>query len=253
MTPDRPPAQEVIDTLVQRWRGNPAVESVLLFGSHAHGFANESSDFDLSVLASEPASVPGEGLRRFRGHLVELFVNTRAFYEKSFQRFHADNSRIAQSQFASAKILFDRRGEALALQRTAREWLDKPRVTQTAQQAEWPKRVIWSRFHRLEHVVESGGPALDFVLHGFVYDVYAKYAAFLGQPVMPTDRLDDYLADDSKRQRYLQEPFSDSDFGETLLQALPRAIRIKKLELARRLKDLALRGMGGFEPEDLPG
>src|SRR5688500_5441914 len=95
----RPSAQWVIDRLVARWSGNPAVEAVLLFGSHAHGLATEWSDIDLSVLASDPDLVPGQGLCRFHGHLVDVFINTRGFYEGTFERFHADNSRIAQSQF----------------------------------------------------------------------------------------------------------------------------------------------------------
>ena len=253
MTPDRPPAQEVIATLVERWRGNAAVEAVLLFGSHAHALATEGSDIDLSVLASQPAVVPGHGLRRFRGHLVEIFVNTRGFYETTFERFHADNSRIAQSQFASAKVLFDRNGEGAAIQRAAREWLAKPHIRQTPQQAEWPRRVIWLQFHRLAHVVRAGGPSACFALHGFVYDVYAKYAAFLGQPVMPTDRLESYLADGAKRASYLQEPFPDTGFRETLLRVLRERSEPKMFELARRLKDQALAGMGGFEPGEMPG
>ena len=158
MTSNRPPAAEVIETLVARWRGHDAVEAVLLFGSHAHGLATESSDIDLSVLASQPALVAGHGLRRFRGHLVEIFVDTRGSYEATFERFHADNSRIAQSQFASAHVLFDRGGEGAEIQRTAREWLTRPRVRQTPQQAEWPKRVIWLAFHRLELAARSGRP-----------------------------------------------------------------------------------------------
>ena len=249
----RPPAQWVIDTLAERWRGNPAVEAVLLFGSHAHGLATERSDIDLSILASDPTLVPGEGLWRFQGHLVEVFVNTRGYYESTFERFHADNSRIAQSQFASARILFDRGGEGAALQRAGREWVAKPRVRQTARQAEWAKRVIWLAFYRLEQVVEAGRPALGFVVHGFVYDVYTKYAAFLGQPVMPADRLEAYLADDQKRESYLQDPFPDADFGLTLLHALRETSEAKSFDLARELKNQALRGMGGFEPSQMAG
>jgi predicted nucleotidyltransferase len=253
MTIDRPPAREVIATLVARWRGNAAVEAVLLFGSHAHGLATDRSDIDLSVLASQPALVPGHGLHRFQGHLVEVFVNTRGFYEGTFQRFHADNSRIAQSQFASAKILFDRCGEAAGIQRAAREWLDKPRIRQTPQEAEWPKRVIWLQFHRLDRVVRDGRPSAGFALHSFVHHVYAAYARFLGQPAMPADRLEGYLADDSKRESYLQEPFPDGAFGRTLLQALRERCEPELFELARGLKDQALRGMGGFEPAEMPG
>lgn len=253
MTPIRPPAQDVIDTLLARWRGNAAVEAVLLFGSHAHGLSTDGSDIDLSVLASDPPRVPDHGLHRFRGHLVEIFVNTRSFYESTFERFHADNSRIAQSQFASARVLFDRHGEGAAIQQAARDWLARPHNQQTPHQAEWPKRVVWLGFHRLERAVQCAAPSLSFALHGFVYDVYAKYAAFLGQPVMPTDRLESYLADGRKRQSYLQSPFPDAAFSQTLLEALRERSEPQLFELARRLKDQALGGMGGFEPNQLPG
>lgn len=252
MTLDRPPAQEVIATLMARWRRNAWVEGVLLFGSHAHGLATDRSDIDLSVLASQPALVPGHGLHHFQGHLVEVFVNTRGFYESTFQRFHADNSRIAQSQFASAKILFDLNGEAAGIQLAAREWLAKPRIRQTPQEAEWPKRVIWLQFGRLESIVQDGRPSAGFALHGFVHQVYAMYATFLGQPVMPMDRLEPYLADGPKRESYLQEPFPDGTFGHTLLQALRERSEHRLFALARGLKDQALRGMGGFEPGEMP-
>ena len=248
---DCPPAREVIETLVARWRANPAVEAVLLFGSHAHGVATDGSDIDLYVLASDPARVAGDGLHWVRGHLVEAFVNTRAFYETHFERFHADNSRVGQSQFASAKLLFDRRGEGAAIQRAANEWLAKPRIRQTAKQAYWPKRIIWSRFRRLEDLAPRGSAAFGFVVQSFIFDVYAKYAAFLGQPVMPPDRLEDYLADGSQRQRYLQEPFPDEQFSGVLLRALRTASVAERIELARRLKEIALRGMGGFEPIEM--
>ena len=237
-----PPAQRVIEALVAKWRAHPAVEAVLLFGSHAHALATDWSDIDLSVLASEPEVVPGHGLHRFHGHLVEVFVNTRGFYESTFPRFHADNSRIAQSQFASARPLFDRHGEGAAIQRTAREWLAKPSVRQTVQQAEWVKRVIWLGFHRLHHAVASDRPGTGFALHGFVYDVYAKYAGFLGQPVMPTDRLEGYLTDGLKRESYLQDAFPDADFGRTLLLAVREPSQTKLAELARVLTGIARYG-----------
>jgi hypothetical protein len=123
----------------------------------------------------------------------------------------------------------------------------------TARQAEWPRRVIRLAFHRLEQVVQSRRPALGFDALGFVYDVYAKYAAFLGQPVMPADRLEAYLADDPKRESYLQDPFPDADFGRTLLQAVREGSEMKRFDLARRLKDCALRGMGGFDPREMAG
>ena len=88
-------------------------------------------------------------------------------------------------------------------------------------------------------------------MHGFIYDVYAEYAVFLGEPVMPTDRLEDYLANHAKRQHYLQDPFPDAGFSQMLLQALRERCESEKFELARALKDQAFRGMGGFEPAEL--
>lgn len=253
MASDRPAAWVVIETLVARWSADPSVEAVLLFGSHAHGAAQAGSDIDLYVLASDPSRVAGDGLHWMEGHLVEAFVNTRSFFEGHFERFHADNSRVGQSQFVTAKLLFDRRGEGAAIQQTAKEWLAKPRVGQSVGQAYWPKRIIWSRFHRLEELERGSSAAFAFAVHGFIYDVYSKYAAFLGQPVMPTDRLEDYLADDSKRRRYLQEPFPDLAFADVLLRALRAGSAGERFELARQLKEIALREMGGFEPGEMAG
>src|SRR4051812_11798045 len=86
------PAIEVIEKLVAQWRANAAVEAVLLFGSHAHGTTTDQSDIDLYVLASNAAQVTGDGLHWMSGHLVEVFVNTRSFFEGHFERFHADHS-----------------------------------------------------------------------------------------------------------------------------------------------------------------
>jgi predicted nucleotidyltransferase len=253
MASDPPTARKLIDTLAGRWSANPFVEAVLLFGSHAHGAAHARSDIDLYVLASDPAQVAGDGLRWMEGHLMEVFVNTRSFFEGHFERFHADNSRVGQSQFATAQLLFDPRGEGAAIQLAAREWLAKPRIRQTTEQAYWPKRIIWSRFHRLDELAQGENAALGFVVHGFIYDVYSRYAAFLGQPVMPTDRLEDYLADDSKRRRYLQEPFPDDAFADVLLCAMRASSDDERFELARQLKEIALREMGGFEPGETAG
>lgn len=68
---------------------------------------------------------------------------------------------------------------------------------------------------------------------------------------MPTDRLEDYLANHAKRQHYLQDPFADAGFSQMLLQALREHCESEMFELARALKDQALRGMGGFEPAEL--
>ena len=59
------------------------------------------------------------------------------------------------------------------------------------------------------------------------------------------------LANHAKRQHYLQDPFLDAGFSQTLLQALRERCESEKFELARALKDQALRGMGGFEPAEL--
>src|SRR4051812_45736472 len=171
MASDPPAARELIDTLVARWSANPFVEAVLLFGSHAHGAAQARSDIDLYVLASDPSQVAGDGLHWMEGHLVEVFVNTRSFFESHFERFHADNSRVGQSQFATAELLFDRRGEGAAIQETAKRWLVKPRIRQAAEKAYWPKRIIWSRFHRLDGMKDGARAVFGFAVHGFIYDV----------------------------------------------------------------------------------
>ena len=245
----RPPSPSVavINELVAGWKLNSAVSAVILFGSHAHGTAREKSDIDVYVLATNVAAVEGDGLYFVRGFLIEAFVNTRAYFEGHFERFHADNSRIGQSQFASGIILFDRTNEGWAIQQTAREWLAKPRVGQTVEQAYWPKRIIWSRFVRLEDMVRRGQPAVLFVLRSFCYDVYRKYAAFLGQPIMPTDQIEEYLSNAAMRKKYLLDPFPDAEFATMLRGALRPMATNDLLELARRIKDRALAAMGGFE------
>ncbi|MDB5324750.1 MAG: polymerase beta domain protein region [Phycisphaerales bacterium] len=241
------PSVAVINDLVTAWKSNPAVEAVILFGSHAHGTAGKNSDIDFYILTQNVAAVSGDGMYFVHGFLIEAFINTRAYFEGHFERFHADNSRIGQSQFASGIILFDRTNEGWTIQQTAREWLAKPRIGQTSEQAYWPKRMIWSRFVRLEDMVRRGQPALLFVLRSFAYDVYRKYAAFLGQPVIPTDQIEDYLSNAAHRKQYLLDPFPDAEFATMLRSALRPMATNDLFELVRRIKDHALAAMGGFE------
>jgi predicted nucleotidyltransferase len=242
---------EMIDQLITSWRANPDVESILLFGSHATGHASPDSDIDLYVLIRDGAKLEFPALCRIDGHLLETFIGTRRFFEGSFERFHNDNSRIGQTQFATAKVLFDRNGEGAGIQSSARQWLEKPRITQTVQQAYWPKRVIYSSFDRLERLYQTQSPAFRHAYHAFVQSVYSKYAGFLGEPVMDADRLLAYLGDERRREQYLQRPFSDATFAGLLTCALSETDLAPMFSRARELRDHAIHAMGGLEIPDL--
>ncbi len=241
---------EIIHQLENTWRADPNVESIFLFGSHATGTASPKSDIDLCVLLREGATLGFPGLCRIDGHLIETFAGSRTFFEKFFERFHKDNSRIGQTQFATAKILFDRNGEGEAIQKVAREWLEKPSIKQTIDQAYWPKRMILSSFERLERLSQSHSPAFRHAYHAFVQSVYSKYAAFLGEPVMEADRLFPYLIDSRKREQYLQRPFSDATFAQLLTCALTETEFAPMLSHARQLQQHAITAMGGQEIPD---
>jgi predicted nucleotidyltransferase len=244
-------AAEIIRKLAEQWAADPAVDAIFLFGSHATGTANPESDIDLCVLLREGATFDFPGLCRIEGHLVETFTGSRAFFEKFFEHFHKDNSRIAQTQFATAKILFDRNGQGAAVQSVAHQWLEKPRVTQTVEQAYWPKRIIFSSFERLERLYQMQSPAFRHAYHAFVQSVYSKYAAFLGEPVMDADRLLAYLTNEARRQQYLQRPFSDATFAQLLTCALSESELAPMLSHARQMQQHAIAAMGGQEIPDL--
>ncbi len=100
-----PPWRQVLNALTTRWKSNPAVEAVLLFGSRHHGTATASSDIDLYVLVSKSDALDEPGLQYVDGILIETFVNTRAFFEGHYERFHKDGSRAGQNQLAMAEIV----------------------------------------------------------------------------------------------------------------------------------------------------
>ena len=241
---------EIIDSLSARWSTNSDVEAIFLFGSHASGHASESSDIDLGVVLRDGKTLDFLGLSRIDGHLIETFTGSRAFFEKFFEHFHKDNSRIGQTQFATAKLLFDRNGEGTALQAIAKEWLAKPRIKQTVEQAYWPKRVVFSSFERLERIYQSQRPDFLHAYHAFLQNTYSKYAAFLGEPPMDADRVLTYFTDPERRVQYLQQPFSDADFTMLFVAALSESNADAMLVSARCLRDHALQHMGGFQIPD---
>jgi hypothetical protein len=246
---DDPPAdwRGVVDCLLARWKQNPDVEAVLLVGSYATDGAGAGSDIDFSVLLKPGAKWDEPGLQRIDGFLLEIFGGQRSFFESFFEKYHADNSRIAQTQFATSKVLFDRNGEAEAIRVTARQWLDKPRIrANDPKQTEWPRRIIWSNYLRLEEAAAQHRPDFVYAYHHYLHAVYSTYAAFLGMPVMDSYRTYRYFTDAMLRRRYLQEDFPDGAFASDFVAAMRQTQADEMLRSARALRDRALKAMGGF-------
>jgi hypothetical protein len=238
--------QPIVTSLLNRWKQNPDVEAVLLIGSCAQGAASPGSDIDLSVIIAPTATLNEPRLRIINGWPVETFTGTRASFESNFEHFHNDNTRIPQIQFATAQILFDRTGQAAAIQQTARDWLAKPRIPQDPAKTYWPKRTLWLDYNHLERIHRNARPDFTHAYHAYIRNAYSKYAVFLGQPVMEADRVHSYFTDPAARQRYLQEPFPDALFAHLFIAALTASNPSTFLDHARSLRDHTLHQMGGL-------
>ena len=111
---DRPAIRRALEDLVeQRYRPDPNVAAVYLFGSFARGDAVPGSDVDLLVVVREDQRPPRDRIPDYLPHGFSVGVDVIPWTQAELDERLAAGDRMAHAILAEGQALFDRRDTSL--------------------------------------------------------------------------------------------------------------------------------------------
>lgn len=111
---DRPAIRRALEDLVkQRYRPDPNVAAVYLFGSFARGNAVPGSDVDLLVVVRDDQRPPRDRIPDYLPHGFPVGVDVIPWTQAELDERLAAGDRMAHAILAEGQALFDRRDTSL--------------------------------------------------------------------------------------------------------------------------------------------
>lgn len=238
--------EPALESFLRPWRRRRNVTGALVCGSYVTGDASAHSDVDVQILLADGTSWEERGNDVVDGYLFEYFANTAERKRAYFQEGMALNRPATATMFVTGRVIFDDDGGVARLRRDAARVLRRPYAALSRRQVERTKYADWDSLDNLEDLAARGVP-LAHAYHAHLQGIYADYARFLRQPVLPAPQLYRYLSDPWFRRKYRLEPFPDATFRRLLTSALEARGRPAMLASARQLTRHVLRRLGGFD------
>jgi len=219
------------------------IAGTMVCGSFVTGAPGPRSDVDVHLVLRPGTRWRQRGNRVIDGIVVEYFANPPEQIRAYFRNDHADNRRMAATQFATGRILEDGRGVVRRLVAEARAWMRKPFAPPSRAWIELTKYGLFDHLDNLLDAVERGAPDAAYLYFTLVGLAGESYARFAREPVPSGAQAYRMLTSARTRRKYLAELPRDRRFARLHASALA------KFEPARAsaLVGHVLRRMGGFE------
>lgn len=238
--------QRALDLFLEDWRERPEVVGAVLFGSHVHGTANESSDVDVHIVLSNETPWRERGNRIVDGVLVEYFATPervyRALHEAGLQRNWAGVARM----FAHGQVLFDKTGAVARIRRWARRELSRRLRSSSRAEREMAMYTLWDGLEGARDLVRQRSPGFWHYYHQVLQRSIDQYGRAIGAESVAPVRTWQYFTSEKYRRAYRISPFPDRRFSA--LAAACMRTRVPRVAVARlsRLVEHVHQELGGF-------
>jgi hypothetical protein len=223
------------------------VVGALVCGSFVTGDPGPRSDIDLHLVLAPRTRWRERGNRVIDGIVVEYFANPPRQIRAYFRHDHRDNRRMAPTQVASGRVLFDdRRGTVRRLVAEARAWERRPLARVAAAWVEQTKYALYDQLDDLEDAIARRAADVPFLYHLLVAAVAERQARFAREPAAGPAKLYRLLTSARARGKYRAAPLRDARHAQLLAAAIRERDPARMPDRARALVSHVLEEMGGF-------
>ncbi|MCH8519311.1 MAG: nucleotidyltransferase domain-containing protein [Nanoarchaeota archaeon] len=242
--------KQIIDIFLQNWIHKEEVEVIFICGSYVTGNPSKHSDIDVHIVTNNSIHTRVRGNKIINGVLVEYFVNPLCQVESYFKEEYNSNTQNTAHMIHTGNIYYQKNSSiAQELKLRAQETLNLKFKELNTIQIEIMKYSLWDGFDNLQEAYQREEKSFELSFYTFIYsNLYVTYAKFLRLPIISSERVERYLTQESYRDKYLVQEFTDSYFREEYLTLISKNIEMSsKMKVLEDLVKYVLEEMGGFE------
>jgi len=239
--------KEKLDIFLSDFEYIDDVVGVLVCGSYITGNPTSHSDLDVHIILDNCVGYRERGNRIIDGLLIEYFANPpkqiMCYFDDDFQ----DKSLMAQTQFATGKIIMDTTGDVAMLKEKAKSMISDfygSRKTNPSM-SDIDKYFLWDMLDDLQDAYENQRQDFDFLYFNLLNKLISTYMNCIKLP-FNIKTIYGNITDEVVRGKYLLRELPDPMIKDLILEAIVVAEKSKKIEIYEKLTNTILNDFGGF-------
>jgi len=229
---------------------NDAV-GVLVCGSYITGNPTLHSDLDVHIILNDNVNYRERGNKVIDGLLIEYFANPSKQILRYFEDDFNEGQLMAQTQFATGKIILDKTGDVAILKEKALMMIDTfyENGIDTPFMSDLTKYFLWDMLDDLLDAYEIGKQDFDFLYFNSLSRMMTFYMQSINRPYNFKTILGN-VSDDTFRGKYLLRELPDATIRGLIAKSITTADKRERLDIYERLTKTILDCFGGFSIGD---
>lgn len=234
--------EAALDKFLLKWKSRSEVIGALVSGSRVLGTDTKNSDIDVHIVLADHIIWRERGNCVIDNYIIEYFCNPIAqlneYRRDDIKSFAHTDARM----FALGRIIFDKQGALLKLQKEARKELSARFRKLSKAEIELGKYSLWDELDNLKDLNENKSIFYSYSHHLLLNRILELYRRYLGAEISSSSKLERFFAETGFCQKYGIREFEDKRF----VKLFSEAVRTQSFTSIGRLVAYVLEQMGGF-------
>ena len=235
-----------LDTFLLDFVHTNDIIGILVCGSYITGNPSNHSDLDVHIVLDDNVNYRERGNRIIDGFLIEYFCNPPRQIIKYFEDDIQDSSLMAQTQFATGKIICDKTGEIKSLKDKALEMIGHFYENTAIFMSERIKYDLWDMLDDLQDAYENNKPDFDFLYFNLLNRLISNYMGCINRPYHFKTILGN-INSNIVREKYLLKELPHIPVNDLIERCIKAVDRAEKMEVYQCLTNEILNRFGGFD------
>ncbi len=191
---------------------NTHVLGIIVYGSHVTGYNNKNSDVDMHIIKDDSDGRLYRGVSNVNGFKIEYFEKPISDIYLSIENDFETNENAYLTIIGYGKILFDRTGDIIKLQRYILEKYSQPLPALSGDDAKEMAVIIDNRMIKLRSMLENNKPEFNYNYYLVVEKIRKFYSRLCGCANIPVDKAFRIYTDKRYRESFCKSVIPDEGF-----------------------------------------
>ena len=223
------------------------VVGVLVCGSYITGNPTKHSDLDVHIILDNRVDYRERGNKIIDGLLIEYFANPLKQILHYFEDDFKEKSLMAQTQFATGKIILDKVGDVESLKTKAKTMISDFYASEQPdlRMSELNKYFMWDMLDDLQDAYETQRADFDFLYFTRLNLLLEKYMRCINLPYN-CKSIYGNIVDATVREKYLLRQLPNTTIKNLIVFAITAETKAEKIRIYENLTTEIINAFGGF-------
>lgn len=239
--------KEKLDIFINDFEYMNDLIGILVCGSFITGNPTNHSDLDVHMVLDNSVDYRERGNKIINGLLIEYFANPPRQILKYFEEDVNEKSLMSQTQFATGKIILDKKGDVALLKEKALDMIagfyaDGSKIVPMSDSV---KYFLWDMLDDLQDAYENNRLDFNFMYYNLLNKIISSYMRCIHKPYNFKTILGN-INDSIVRKKYLLRELPDKEISYLISNCITIVDKKDKMIMIEKLVNAILDKYGGF-------